>query len=185
MMKRVILSIVLLAGCKDDEGTPRADAGGGDGGASKLLSSQGAWMAYDNAYGDGRPNPAMGIMGSVDAFDAGGGKTRFKLTVSGLPANRPFGSHLHILACGDNKAGGHYQHMMFPDGGSATDPAFANVDNEVWLDFTTDAMGNGSAERTVNFRPRAGAAKGIMVHDMRTGDGGVAGAKLACVGMPW
>jgi Cu-Zn family superoxide dismutase len=87
--------------------------------------------------------------------------------------------------CDNNKAGGHYQHNPFPDGGSATDPTHANSTNEAWLDFTTNASGAGSAEATVNWRPRAGEANAVIIHDMRTGDGGVAGAKLACTNVPF
>ena len=83
------------------------------------------------------------------------------------------------------KAGGHYQDMPFPADGSATDPMYANKMNEVWLDFATDATGAATSEATVNFIPRAGEAKAVMIHDMMTVTGGVAGAKLACINMPF
>jgi Cu-Zn family superoxide dismutase len=57
--------------------------------------------------------------------------------------------------------------------------------NEVWLDFVTDAMGGATKETTVGFVPRAGEAKAVMIHDMTTMTGGVAGAKLACINMPF
>jgi Cu-Zn family superoxide dismutase len=79
-------------------------------------------------------------------------------------------------------AGGHYQDKPAAAAdAAATDPAFGNPMNEVWLDFTTDAAGKGMAERTVDFRIRPGEAKAIAVHAMMTGAGGVAGAKLACL----
>jgi Cu-Zn family superoxide dismutase len=75
--------------------------------------------------------------------------------------------------------------MPFPDGGSATDPTYANSANEAWLDFTTDASGAGSAEVTVAWRPRSGGANAIIVHALATMEGGVAGARLACTNMPF
>jgi Cu-Zn family superoxide dismutase len=141
---------------------------------------------YRDPYGDGgSTNPiATTMKASAEAFSSGS-QMRVKLTVSGLPASRPFGSHLHKLACTDTKAGGHYQNMPFPADGSATDPMYANDMNEVWLDFVTDANGAATVEAIVNFIPRAGEAKAIMIHDMKTMSGGVAGAKLACISMPF
>jgi Cu-Zn family superoxide dismutase len=107
------------------------------------------------------------------------------LMVSGLPPNRPFGSHIHKLPCDDpSKAGGHYQNNPAPDGG-ANNPMYGNPTNEVWLDFTTDAMGSAMSTAKVEWIPRAGEAKAIVIHDMLTMDGGTAGAKLACISMPF
>jgi len=198
-----------FVGCGDDDGEPGGDGGGGtggarcgdgaatrcadpgdaaggaDGAAAPLASSQGSWTIYADPYGDGRASPIAQIAGAIQAHDAGGGKTRFSLAVTQLPALRDFGAHLHVRACDDMKAGGHYQHALPPDGGSAADPAFANAMNEVWLDFKTDGPGNGASQATVSFVPRAGQAKAVVIHDMKTGDGGVAGAKLACISMPF
>jgi Cu-Zn family superoxide dismutase len=152
-----------------------------------MTGSSGQWVVYPDPYGDGgATNPITAtIMGTVEAFALPGGGMRLTLSVTGLPPNRAFGSHLHRLMCDNNKAGGHYQHNPFPDGGSATDPTHANSTNEAWLDFTTNASGAGAAEATVNWRPRAGEASAVVIHDMRTGDGGVAGAKLACTNIPF
>jgi Cu-Zn family superoxide dismutase len=152
-----------------------------------MTNSSGQWVVYPDPYGDGgATNPISAtIMGTAEAFALPGGGMRLTLSVTGLPPNRPFGSHLHRLACDNNKAGGHYQNSPFPDGGSATDPTHANSTNEAWLDFTTNTSGAGSAEATVNWRPRAGEANAVIIHDMRTADGGVAGAKLACTNIPF
>jgi len=164
-----------------------SDAATGDAG-TKIASSTGTWVIYPDPFGaDAGVNPLPStIMGKAEAYALPGGKMRIALSVTGLPPNRPCGSHLHVLACDNNKAGGHYQHMPFPtDGGSASDPTFANGANEVWLDFTSDANGAAIAETTVNWVPRAGGANAIMIHDKKTGDGGIAGAKLACTNMPF
>jgi Cu-Zn family superoxide dismutase len=160
-----------------------AGEAGADGGAP-LARSMGSWVVYPDPYGDGGANPATGIQGTAVAVRAtaadGGAGIEVTLMVSGLPNNREFGSHLHKAECDMGMAGGHYQHMAAPDGG-ATDPAFANPDNEVWLDFTTSGTGTATSKATVGFVPAAGLAKAIIVHDRKTGDGGVAGPKLACL----
>jgi len=206
----LVLAVVgLVSGCGDDSTPSETSGTGGTGGAggtggtagsggtstedaasdgsgeTKISSTTGAWTIFADPYMDGGANPVPdGIMGGADAFSSGG-KMRVKLTVSGLPADRHFGSHIHKLACSDNKAGGHYQNMPFPDGGSATDPTYANSMNEVWLDFMTDATGAATSEANVNWIPREGEAKALMIHDMMTMEGGVAGAKLACISMPF
>jgi hypothetical protein len=160
------------------------DGGGSAGDASTLAKSLGSWVVYDNPYGDGGANPAMGIQGMAVALarklSDGGAGMEVQLMVSGLPVDRDFGSHIHKAECDAGMAGGHFQHVPAPDGG-ASDPAFANPMNEVWLDFKTDGMGKAMSDVNVNFVPPAGGAKAIIVHDRKTGDGGVAGAKLACL----
>ena len=178
--------------CGGDDSSPTGDggtggsggSGGGDsGGETKIGTSKGDWEVYMNPFGDGGASPIPNTMkGSVEAFSPGSSKMRVKLSVTGLPASRPFGSHLHKLACADNKAGAHYQNNAAPDGG-ASDPMYANSKNEVWLDFVTDAMGAGSAEANVDWTPRAGEAKSVVIHDLMTKNDGTAGAKLACVNM--
>ncbi len=158
-------------------------------GAAKLASSTGAWVIFPQTTPAANPdaaataaaNPAMNVAGTIDAFDAGGGKTRFVLNVTGLTPNMEFGSHLHKLACADTMAGGHYQNV--PPTGDAGPATVASPTNEIWLDFTTNAAGAGTATTTVDWKPRTGEAKAIVIHVMRTADGGVAGSKLACVSM--
>jgi hypothetical protein len=62
-------------------------------------------------------------------------------------------------------------------------PLYANAANEAWLDFTTDAKGAAVAKTDVPWFPRSGGARAIIVHDRGTAPGGVAGAKLACLGI--
>ncbi|MCZ9343538.1 superoxide dismutase family protein, partial [Streptomyces sp. TRM76130] len=56
-------------------------------------------------------------------------------------------------------AGGHYQHRP------SADPAHANPDNEVWLDFTPDAHGEGQAQARHDWGFRPGAASSVVIHD--------------------
>ncbi|MEV5238306.1 superoxide dismutase family protein [Streptomyces cinnamoneus] len=116
--------------------------------------------------------------------------TRVELRVGGVQANRTFGAHVHTQACGSTPAasGPHYQNVKDPKQPS-TDPQYANAQNEVWLDFTTDGNGDGGAASTVQWRFRAGEARSVVVHDHGTatasGQAGTAGARLACVNVPF
>jgi len=66
------------------------------------------------------------------------------------------------------------------------DPAYANPENEIWLDFTTDAEGAASAETTVEWTfPADRRAASVIIHAMPTatapGEAGTAGDRAACV----
>lgn len=147
-------------------------------------SQNAALLVYEDPYAPamaGMPNPITATARATALAFNVDGNLRIELAVTGFPASRPFGSHLHQRACNDEKAGGHYQNVPFPMGGMANDPAFANPTNEAWLDFTTDAAGEGAVELTVSWLPRAGEGKGIIFHHMPTAEGGGAGARLACL----
>jgi hypothetical protein len=131
-----------------------------------------AWTVFADPFGNGAPNPAEGVRGFVHHNTTGDGRTHVVLQVRGLPPNRDFGSHVHALPCNDNKAGGHYRN----------DPAGpATPANEIWLDFTTNAAGNGSAQAVVDFLIRPAGAHAVIIHDHTTDQAGAAGPKLACL----
>lgn len=115
------------------------------------------------------------------------------LTVTGLVPDRGYAAHAHTEACGDtgDAAGPHFQHEADPK----ADPdkpkaAYANPKNEVWLDLTADAEGNGTSEATVPFALNAEATpKSVVVHaEEKTatadGEAGKAGDRLACLSIP-
>src|SRR4051812_20651986 len=127
---------------------------------------------FPNPYGNGTANPTQGMTGFVKSHTSADGATHVLFQVRGLPPNREFGAHVHRLACNNNAAGGHYRN----------DPAgLANPENEIWLDFTTNAAGNGHAEAINDFVIRPGEARAVIVHQHGTEPGGVAGPKLACI----
>lgn len=138
----------------------------------------------------------VGAQVTVRAVSAGLHKTVVTLHARGLLADETYGAHVHYRPCGATgaAAGAHYQHVPDPAaGGSETvasvDPAYANPDNEVWLDLVTNAAGNGRAQTVVDwtFRPTAsGAPRSVILHVNSTSTGGAppagnAGARLACV----
>jgi Cu-Zn family superoxide dismutase len=156
-----LLTVVLIAGAAGADARPYK------------VHAKGDLIRYDNPYGDGTPNPVLeGARASVKAHAHGKHGTTVTLHVHGLEPNREFGSHVHILGCNDNKAGGHYRN----------DPAApASPQNEIWLDFVTDAHGNGSAKATVDWTFRPDGANAVIIHTDHTASSGAAGAKLACL----
>ena len=91
-----------------------------------------------------------GAQMSVNISQAADG-TVVALEVDGLLPNRGYAAHAHVNPCGATgaDAGPHFQHAVDPAAGPdhpSVDPAYANADNEVWLDLQTDANGDGRAE---------------------------------------
>ncbi|QQQ76165.1 superoxide dismutase [Saccharothrix sp. 6-C] len=115
------------------------------------------------------------------------GGTVVMLRTSGLLPDRDYGAHAHVNACGpvSTDAGPHYQHVQ----GGATDPAFANPRNEIWLDFTTDAHGRGQAWTRVEWQFGERRAGSVVLHEEHThtepGHAGTAGARLGCLTVPF
>jgi Cu-Zn family superoxide dismutase len=116
--------------------------------------------------------------------------TVVRLTAAGLIPRRAYGAHLHTMPCTavPDEAGPHYQHRHDPSSPSV-DPSYANPQNEVWLDFTADAAGAGTAVSQQNWafgpttRPRS-----LVVHAEPTstaaGTAGKAGPRVACLTLP-
>lgn len=120
--------------------------------------------------------------------------TTFVLSVSGLQTDRGYAVHAHVNPCGPtgDVAGPHFQHTPDPAATPdqpSSDPAYANPDNEVWLDLTTDADGTGVATATMPFTLEAGAPQSIVIHagEMTMtdpGEAGTAGDRIACLTTP-
>ncbi|MFP5020837.1 superoxide dismutase family protein [Pseudonocardia phyllosphaerae] len=110
------------------------------------------------------------------------------LKVEGLKPNRTYGAHAHVNACSptDGEAAGpHFQFEQDPVKPSV-DPAFANPQNEIWLDVTTDAQGAGEATSTVKGSfPDDRKPKSVVIHEKATethaGHAGKAGSRPGCV----
>jgi Cu-Zn family superoxide dismutase len=114
------------------------------------------------------------------------GKTTVTLTVTGLLPDTKYGSHVHTKPCGAKPAdsGPHYQNEKDPVSPSV-DSKYANANNEIWLDFTTDDKGAATSSATVGWEFRKGEANAIVVHATHTltehGKAGTAGDRLACL----
>ncbi len=123
----------------------------------------------------------------VQAVYTAAGDSIVTLHVWGMAPNTEYGAHAHVNPCGGTgaAAGAHFQNVLDPVTPSV-DPAYANPTNEIWLDLTTNAAGNGVAQTKVpwQFSPTR-RAKSVIIHveHTHTGptDSGVAGARLACL----
>src|SRR5262249_15540751 len=90
----------------------------------------------------------------------------FQISLRNLPADKPFVAHVHKLACDETKGGGHYQNLVPPAGTPASDPKYANSDNEIWFeDLKTLFDGRAQDYVVKNFVIRPGEARSVAVHD--------------------
>ncbi|WP_369202321.1 superoxide dismutase family protein [Streptomyces sp. PU-14G] len=151
------------------------------------FSPANAFVRPDAVTYDRAKVPAGASIGVVRTVTDGA--TTVRLEVGGLPKNRTYGAHVHTEPCGakPDEAGPHYQNEKDPVRPS-TDPRYANPRNEVWLDFTTDAEGEGKAVSRHDWTFRKGEARSVVLHETGTrteaGHAGEAGARLACFTVP-
>jgi hypothetical protein len=82
--------------------------------------------------------------------------TEVSLDVSGLEPKTAYLAHLHTGGCDQADPGG--PHFQFEKGGSEEPP------NEIHLEFTTDAAGEGEAETTSEREVPAGEAGSVVIH---------------------
>ncbi|GLU50483.1 superoxide dismutase family protein [Nocardiopsis ansamitocini] len=190
-------SVLILAGCQPvDEESLMQDAeettaaAPVDASASPTVSVSEVFQTYDSTAKASTYDPAVPEGSSVQIeVEPEGEGTRFILIAKGLEPDRAYGVHLHTAPCGadPNDSGPHYQDKADPNQPS-TDPAYANPENEVWLDLHTDADGGGSAQSDVDWKVRPGEAQSVVIHAEHThtepGKAGTAGDRLACVQVP-
>lgn len=164
-------------------------AAGGEAGAT------GSFVAATRAGPDATAltyDPARVPVGAGAEVTVTGATDRSTVTlrVTGFPAGRTFGAHLHKKPCGTDPkaAGGHFQHQPDPAATDkpSVDPKFANPGNEVWLDFTTGADGTATATADQAWAvPAVGGPASLVVHAEKTktaaGVAGTAGDRLACL----
>ncbi|GAA3431739.1 hypothetical protein GCM10018954_013400 [Kutzneria kofuensis] len=128
----------------------------------------------------------VGSTATVFATPTPNGSTTVVLYVEGLLANHQYGAHVHQKHCGaaPEDAGAHYQNIPDPVQPSVN-PAYANSQNEIWLDFTTDRHGNAWTVSSVNWQFTERHAGSVVIHAEHThtdpGHAGTAGARLGCV----
>ncbi|KAF0957373.1 superoxide dismutase family protein [Rhodococcus sp. T7] len=196
------LTALVAAGCGNDNGsTERVEAPptslettdtgmptplpGAPEGAFQLPGEVGD----DNAFTYDEAAVPVGSAVTIDSEEQDG-RTTVTLNATGLAPNRDFGVHVHTQRCGPQPpdSGPHYQNDADPAAtpqSPSTDPAYANPQNEIWLDITTDQSGAAQASTTVNWEFRGGEAQSVVLHAQRTmtgpGQAGMAGERLACI----
>jgi Cu-Zn family superoxide dismutase len=161
------------------------------------VSAEGVLAPPDKAQGAFTYDPALAPEGarlSVEARESDG-STEVQLEVSGLLPNRGYAAHVHERPCGPTgaAAGPHYQHEVDPAATPdkpSSDPAFANPQNEIWLDLRTDASGNSEVRSEVPFVFSDRAPASVVIHEAEAtatepGKAGTAGARVACLDVPF
>jgi superoxide dismutase, Cu-Zn family len=175
-----VLGVLLLAGCAVNAAQPTASSQSNVQLTETFQSGTGTAITYNEGI-----VPA-GARAAVQA-QSSEGTTTVRLAARSLEPHRLYGAHVHSEPCGarPEDSGPHFQFSVDPVQPSV-DPEYANPRNEIWLDFTTDEIGAGSAESTVDWtfpvdrRPRS-----VVVHSLRTstepGEAGDAGDRAACI----
>lgn len=158
--------------------------GGSFSGTLAAPGGQGAAFTYNPQLAPEGARVEAKIEGSAQA-------TTVKFQVSGFQPNRGYAVHAHVNACGPtgDAAGPHFQNQPDPAANPqspSSDPAYANEQNEIWLDLHTDAQGAGSADAQVPFGFGERAPKSIVVHEADhtatdPGQAGTAGGRAACL----
>lgn len=182
----ILLAAVLLTACSASRPPASESKPHGDGQTTSVefappakSGKQPAGITYDTAL---VPTGATAVVSTSTT----GGRTQVRLSVKKLRPDHKFGAHVHTRPCGAKPAdaGPHYQNRKDPVSPSV-DPAFANPENEVWLDFVTDAKGNGDAVAVLDWTFRPGGAHSVVIHAQPTsthaGHAGTAGERLACI----
>ncbi|WP_219414706.1 superoxide dismutase family protein [Pseudonocardia nigra] len=165
--------------------------------APQAISAEGTLAPPEQATNAFTYDPALAPVGarlSVEAEESDG-STEVELEVDGLLPDRGYAVHAHARPCGPTgqAAGPHYQNEVDPAATpeqASADPAFANPRNEIWLDLTTDAEGDGEARSEVPFVFTDRAPASIVVHEAEAtataaGEAGAAGGRVACVDVPF
>jgi Cu-Zn family superoxide dismutase len=149
------------------------------------------------------------------AFGRAADGVTVRLAVTGMLPRRMYGAHLHTKPCTAKPAdaGPHYRHVApaasiptstagstaakpgtvprasAAPSAAAGDPAFANPQNEVWLDFTADGQGAATATAVESWRfDELAPPRSVVIHLTRThtepGMAGMAGDRVACLTLP-
>lgn len=183
-------ALVMLAGGSSGAAGVAGESGsagaGGAAGVSEVAGrGEGFWLRARGSFAP--PNafvPSSAVTYDLDRVPAAAeieitqsadrSGTAVGARLSGLLPDHAYGMHVHTAPCGaDPKAAGpHYQRRAERH----ADPA-----NEVWLDFTTDAEGNGSSWVRHGWGFREGGARSVVIHDEQGGAGG----RLACFTVPF
>lgn len=194
----LVATSLLAAGCGGDTDeateTPSESVSSGAAQPSQPLVAQGTFTAYAPGATAVTYDPKLVASGATAHVELSQvvDTTAVTLAVRGLTPNRDYGAHLHLRPCGRTAAdaGPHYQHHHDPAASASppsVNPAYANPQNEVWLDFTTDSQGAGSSKSTQSWTFST-TPQSLVIHAKKTqtapGKAGTAGPRVACLTIP-
>ncbi len=161
---------------------------------SDVSRASGAVTRYPNQMP--KADAPQGASARVQSVASADGRTIVTLNVSGFQAFAQYGAHAHTNPCSDpsknptgSLAGPHFQNLVDPIQPSV-DPAYANPQNEIWLDVATNRAGEGRAKAVVDwqFAPDR-RARSVIIHEQPTstqpGRHGTAGKRVACLAVPF
>ena len=147
-----------------------SSAAGASGNGATVTDASGPTFVY------GADNPFADAHVEIHGVQTPGGHLTVSLHVTGIDpslAGMTVPAHVHVGTCSADptSAGGHYKNTDLP----ASDPEA----REVWLDFTVDKGGNGSAvvQRDWVF---ASHAQSVVFHDPQTPT-----TRLVCTDAPF
>lgn len=135
-----LVAAAALIACGSDESTTAAEEEAVSG---KLALLEGAPPGYSKVAGEA-------------ALTRSDGGTTVSLTAGGLRPHTPYIAHLHVGGCEQTDPGG--PHFQFEPGGSEEPP------NEIHLEFTSDAAGEGEAQAKSKREVPVGEAGSIVLH---------------------
>jgi superoxide dismutase, Cu-Zn family len=176
--------------------TSAAPAGAAGARRTQVAGPVTRYATPDASGADTNPLPVRGAVARVRSVETPSGRTIVTVVVDGFTPDRAFGAHVHTRACGATgaAAGPHYQDRVDPVTPSV-DPAYANPENEIWLDLHTDANGHGEASASVAWvfmkdAAHPSGANSVVFHRDHTaaghhGTAGTAGPRLACITVPF
>lgn len=163
-----LVLVLLAAGCGQSTAAPYAPpaqvriSGGGE-----FAAKGTAAIVYNTKLAPEGSQASATVESTTD-------RTLSSLVVEGLLANRTYGAHLHVNACGakPDDAGAHFQHTH----------GHADKANEVWLDLKTDDSGMGRATASHDWAFAADRLPGsLVIHAQPTKADGTAGPRVACL----
>jgi hypothetical protein len=99
---------------------------------------------------------AYSIVGGKAELERSDGGTTVAISVNGLEPKTAYVAHLHTGGCDQSDPGG--PHFQFEKGGSEEPP------NEIHLQFTSNAAGEGKAEVTSKREVPVGEAGSVVLH---------------------
>lgn len=99
---------------------------------------------------------AYSIVGGEAELERADGGTTVAITLNGLEPKTAYMAHLHTGGCDQPDPGG--PHFQFQKGGSEEPP------NEIHLQFSSDAAGEGEAEATSKREVPVGEAGSVVLH---------------------
>lgn len=145
-------------------------------GAGAAAAMGGSSQSSGPDYTYTTPSPFSDASARVHVVRTGDGATHVTLTVRGVDADagQQFGAHVHKNSCGPagGDAGPHYLHL------GATGSL---EDQEVWLDFSVNAAGNGHSKAVRPWSLDESSPRSVIIHALPTNPEGGAGARLACI----